>query len=87
MHLSYLKKSDLIRMTFIVTQRAEILTILRTTMIIAMFFFIVYFPCKNAKNFPEIRLHYREYEMNVVYLTSDTVITIIITITTIDPTP
>ena len=58
---------------------------------IAMFFFIVYFPCKQrfkiAKNFPEIRLHYREYEMNVVYLTSDTVITIIITITTIDPTP
>ena len=52
-----------------------------------MFIFIAHFTCKNAKNFPEIRLHQREYDMNVVYLTSDTVITIIITITSIDPTP
>ena len=74
-------------MTFIVTQREDILTILKTTMIIVMFIFIAHFTCKNAKNFPEIRLHQREYDMNVVYLTSDTVITIIITITSIDPTP
>ena len=48
--------SDLIRMTFIVTQKSDILTIPTTAIIIVYSFLYRTLDVKNAKNFPEIRL-------------------------------